>query len=358
MADTTIATGNTNTRHLRDFIMEWTRNNRFSKYTGSSMNNVIFQKTEAVTGRQPISIPLINKLTGAGQTGGGNTLVGNEENYGDSAWLLTPTYRRHAISIEKEEADKPNFDPIGVMRPLLSQWAKDQHRDLVLEALGAIYNGTTYSSYATATEAAKDTWLTNNADRVLFGAAVGNGSSNDHSVALATVDAVADVLTPEIGSLAKRRAQTADSHIKPLRANDDEEWFVCFCNSLSFRDLSVSTSMQQATREAWSRGANNPLFTGGDLIKDGIIYREVPEISVIAGAGAAGIDVAPNYLCGQMAVGWGIGMSPKFTKKSETDYEFDTGVGILFKDDIQKIFRDSSAQEGMVTVYTAGVADA
>ena len=357
MADSTTAAGNVNTRHLRDFIMEWTRNNRFSKYTGTGMNNIIFQKTEAVTGRQQISIPLVTAISGAGQTGGGTTLVGNEEAYGNFNWDLTPTYRRHAISIEKEESDKPNFDAIGVMRPLLSQWAKDKHRDLVIDAMGSVYNGTSVFTYAAASEVQKDAWLVNNADRVLFGVAKSNNGANDHSAALLTVDAVADVLTPEIGSLAKRMAQTATTHIKPIRTTDDEEWFVMFCNSNSFRDLSTSTSMQQATREAWSRGSNNPLFTGGDLVKDGVIYREVPEIGVIAGAGAAGIDVAPNYLCGAQSVAWAIGMSPRFTKKTENDYEFVTGVGIMFKDDIDKVYLNNK-QHGMVTVYTAGVADA
>lgn len=356
MADTTTSTGNVNTRHLRDFIMEWTRNNRYSKYTGTGMNNVIFQKTEAVTGRQKISIPLLTRLTGAGQVGS-STLVGNEEALGNYNWDLTPTYRRHAVVIDKEEADKPNFDLIGAARPALSQWAKDEHRDLVTAAFGSIYNGTVVADYASATEAQKDAWLVNNADRVLFGAAKSNNASNDHSAALAQIDGTADLLTPTVGSLAKRMAQTADTHIKPLRVTDDEEWFVMFCNSLSFRDLQANSVMQQSTREAWSRGSSNPLFTGGDLIHDGVIYREVPELGVVGNVGASSAPVGANYLCGQQAIAWAIGMAPKFVKKAETDYEFETGVGIMLKDDIDKVYLNNK-QHGMVTVYASAAADA
>jgi len=51
----------------------------------------------------------------------------------------------------------------------------------VISALGSI-NGVAYGS---ASESAKDAWLVDNADRVLFGAAVGNNSANDHSASLA-----------------------------------------------------------------------------------------------------------------------------------------------------------------------------
>lgn len=357
MADTTTSAGNINTRHLRDLIMEWTRNNRFSKYTGTSMNNVVFQKTEAVTGRQKISMPLVTRLAGAGQTGSSSTLVGNEEVIGNYNWDLTPTYRRHAVVIDKEEADKPNFDLIGAGRPLLSQWAKDTHRDLVTAAFGSVYDGTTNALYGAASEAVKDAYLVNNADRVLFGAAKANNAANDHSAALLQIDNTADKLTVAVGSLAARMAGDAVTHIKPLRVTDDEEWSIMFCNSLSFRDLQQDPVIQQSTREAWSRGSSNPLFTGGDLIHDGVIYRKVPEIGVIAGAGAGGIDVGANYLCGQQAIGWAIGMAPKFTRKKEDDYEFETGVGIMFKDDIGKIYLNNK-QHGMVTVYAAAVADA
>ena len=48
--------------------------------------------------------------------------------------------------------------------------------------------------YGTATETQKVAWLVDNADRVLFGAAKSNNSSNDHSASLANVDSTDDKL--------------------------------------------------------------------------------------------------------------------------------------------------------------------
>ena len=56
-------------------------------------------------------------------------------------------------------------------------------------------------AYGTASEAQKDAWLVDNADRVLFGAAKSNNSSNDHSASLANIDNTNDKLTPGAISL-------------------------------------------------------------------------------------------------------------------------------------------------------------
>ena len=168
-------------------------------------------------------------------------------------------------------------------------------RNQIIESLYSI-NGVLYTA---ATEVQKDAWLVDNADRVLFGAAVGNNSGNDHSASLANIDNTAAKLTTNVISLAKRRAQLASPAIKPIRLNEDEEWYVMFANSLSFRDLSKDPAMVQANREARAREGNsmnsNPLFTGGSLVWDGVIIREIPEIPVLAGVGAGGIDVGANF---------------------------------------------------------------
>ena len=108
--------------------------------------------------------------------------------------------------------------------------------------------------------------------------------------------------------------------------------------------------------DAMQRGRSNPLFTDGDLVWDGVIIREVPEIAVIAGAGAAGIDVAPNYLCGAQALAHVIGKRWA-SKTEERDYGFVNGVAIEGFFGTEKLFYNGK-QHGVCTVYTAGVADA
>ena len=357
MTDTTAATENVVTNWKSQTFVEYVRANRFSAYMGTGMNNVIVMREDE---RQTFSCPMIARLTGAGVTT--STLAGNEEALSNFGWTLTPGYKRHAVRANKDEIDKVNFNMMGEARGALSTWAREEVRDDTLDALSAIYDGTNYYEYSNGslTEGMKDTWLGNNdgtVNRVLFGNAKGNQSGTDHSLSLANVDATNDVLTAGIISLMKRMAQTADPHITPIRTRDDEEQFVLFVGSLARRDLLADTAFLQAQREANVRGSNNPLWRGGDLLWDNVIIREVPEIAVISGVGAAAIDVEPAYLCGVEAIGFGIGQRPQPTRLAEDDYGFLQGVGIELKHDIRKMYWND-IQNGVVTGYFAGVADA
>jgi hypothetical protein len=76
------------------------------------------------------------------------------------------------------------------------------------------------------------------------------------------------------------------------------------------RDLKADPTMYQANRDAREResGAtkNNPIFTGGGLIYDGVIYLEIPEITqrlLLSGGRRRSIDVEPVFLLGQSALG-------------------------------------------------------
>jgi hypothetical protein len=108
-------------------------------------------------------------------------------------------------------------------------------------------------SYTTATEANKDAWLALNSDRVLFGKLRSNISSNDHSVATATLDTTDDKLTVATAQLAKRMAGQANPHITPYMTEDGREFYVMFCGPRSFRDLKNDTSMISANRDARAR---------------------------------------------------------------------------------------------------------
>ena len=77
----------------------------------------------------------------------------------------------------------------------------------------------------------------------------------------------------------------------------------------------------------------------GDLLYNGIIFREVPEIDIrlptfYTTAGASSIQVSPTFLCGQSAVAWCWGRMPRPTFRKEDDYQFIRGVGIEIDYDI------------------------
>ena len=352
MANTTVATANQVEQWSAKFFREYIRDSAFKPYMGTSQNAVI-QTIEDLSKKagDKVTVSLIQRLTNAGITGD-STLEGNEEalvNYGHQ---LTVDALANAVRVGKMERMKTVIDLLEAAREMLKFWAMDQLRDDVIAALlSPNVDGST--AYASCSEAQKDAWSVANSDRLLFGAAVGN-YSGDHSADLAKVDSTTDVLDEDIVSLAKRIAKTADPHIRPIRTKGGEEWFVMFCNSLAFRDL--KSSMKQSNREAWTRGKENPLFRDGDLLYDGVICREVPEIAVLSGVGNSGIDVAPNFLCGAQAVGLAWAQRSKFATK-DFDYGRQKGVALDEVRGIEKLMYNE-VQNGVVTVYASGVADA
>jgi hypothetical protein len=232
-----------------------------------------------------------------------------------------------------------------------------------LEAITADNN--VQVSYAAATAGQRNTWMVNNADRVLFGASKSNAVSGVMATALLTVDNTADKMTAAIVTLAKRIARTASPRIRPISVNDDEEWFVMFMPSLPFRDLMQDPVIINTLQYAWDRGRDNPLFTAGDILYNGVIIREVPEMPVIAGAGTGGIDVAMSALCGAQALGVAWAQRMKSTTNVR-DYGYFHGIGLQEIRGIAKlrwgvdptVDTTKPVDAGIVSVFTSAVADA
>jgi N4-gp56 family major capsid protein len=361
MADTSAATGLTVQQWDDKYFREYLGWNKFAKYMGTSPNNLI-QMQEDLSKKKgdSITFALVNRLTNNPVTGS-NTLEGNEESMDTRSFQVSIDQYRNAVRVPAFENQKSAIPLRNAARDVLMDWSMEWVRDEVIAALGSI-NGVAYGS---ASEANKDAWLVDNADRCLFGAALGNNAANDHSAALAQVDGTTDKLDSGMISLAKRLAKTADPQIRPIRVREagDEEWYVLFCNSLSFRDLRADTAIQQADREARARGVNNPLFTGGDLLWDGVIIREVEQIPVLSGVGTGAIDVGPNYLCGAQAIAYASAKRWQSVTE-EFDYEDKYGVAVRHWAGIEKMIfgsgagdTDDTKDHGVVTVYAAGVAD-
>lgn len=359
MAITLSRTGLTPQQWDDEFFTAYVRDNRFKRYMGTDENSII-QLKEDLTKKKgdSVTFALINELQDDGVTGN-TTLEGNEEALDSRSHKVEVAPLRHAVAITEWEEQKSAIELREAARMMLKLWSQSKMRDNILTALGS-FNGT---AYASASEATKDAWLVDNADRVLFGAAKSNNSSNDHSASLANVDNTTDKLTPGAVSLMKRIAQTATPKIRPIRLKDDEEWYQLFAGPRAFRDFSQNATVTQANREARMRGVDNPLFTGGALLWDGVIVREEPDIDPITGVGNGNIDVEPAYLCGAQAVGIGWAKRPR-TTTNVRDYGFLHGVGISEMRGIEKLQfgsgsgdTDDLQDHGVVTGYFAGVAD-
>jgi hypothetical protein len=267
--------------------------------------------------------------------------------------------RRNATRVAEMDVQKSAIDLRDAGRAVLLDWSMEDTRDLIIEKLGSI-NGT---AYASASEANKDAWLVDNADRVLFGAAKANNASNDHSAALANIDNTNDKFSPTSLSLLKRMALNATPRIRPITTDGGKRFFICFAGTRTFRDFKNNATIQQAQREVGLRMQNVKLFEGGDQEWDGIIVHEIDDIPVYAGVGAGSIDVSPVYLCGAQALGFG--WAKRWKSVTETfDYGDKSGVAIEAILGIQKMTfgsgtgdTDDLKDHGVATGYFAAVDD-
>lgn len=349
---------------------------------GTSPSNVI-QVKEDLSRRPGDRVTFATARALSGGVTGNTVLEGNEAELDLRSLTVGVRPLRNAVVVTEWDEQKSAIDIREAARPGLKMWSQEQMREDTINALKSVPNASgVMVTYEAATAAERNAWLTNNADRVLFGSAISNGSSNVMATALATIDNTADKLTASVVSLAKRRAQMASPRIMPTRTREeDEEWFVMFANPLSFRDLSQDPVMVQANRDARVRGVDtNPLFTGGSLVWDGVIIREIPEMGlpiaatpggrmaqtggILAGVGTAGINVGFNFLCGAQALGAAWAQRLKSTTDVR-DYGFRHGVGVQEIRGIEKLMfgtgaddRTTLVQNGVVTVFTAAVSDA
>lgn len=374
MATTTVNTNNKLLVFRKDITREYIRQNLFSPYMGTEMTAIIRVINDLKKGGEQINVPLVARLKNQAVATG--TLVGNEEtidNYGCRAWI---DWARNAIKINNAEEQKSSIDLWGEARPLLEDWGKELHRDEIIDALYAIPSeaqpanlGSTYGQRVngilldSATAAERNTWVTNNADRVLFGGAQGNLVSGNFASSCANITN-AMALSASTLTKAKRLARKANPRIRPYQVKGGREYFVLFCGSNAFRDIQTDTTIVNANTQARAREGNgmdkNPLFQDGDLLYNGIIIREVPEIDIrmptfYTTAGSGGIQIAPCWLCGQSALIWAWGRMPTPTFLKEDDYQFFRGAGVKMAYGIMKTAKKDLAgllkDWGIFTVF-------
>ena len=380
MSEVTLATASERQVWENQYFAEYVRESGYMPYVGRSNNSPIIAKYELQNeAGKTINIPLITRLKGAGVTGS-QVLDGNEEELGNYNCPLSVDWRRHAVRVPKSTSYKTEIDLWGASKEMLRSWEAERLRDDVTKALlsvvpatstttpveyGTITEDTTNGGYEitaanyTASESDKDAWLVLNKDRVIFGALKSNYSSGDHSVALATLDTTADKMSTSIGSFAKRTAKLASPHIRPYKTKSGGEFFVMLCGPRAFRDLKADTVMQNANRDARPRDvSSNPLFQDGDMIYDGVVFHEVPEIPHLTNAGSSGTtDVEPCFLLGAQAIGIAWGQEPMFQTDLQKDYKFRPGVAIEELLRVQKL-HFNGVQQGIVTTYVAAAPDA
>lgn len=375
MAEVVLAAASEKQKWVNQFLLEYVRESSLMPYMGTSPTSIIRIRNELKTeGGAYINVPLITRLKGRGVRGS-EVLKGNEDDLGNFNDQVRIDWIRNAVKVPKSTSYKTDIDLFDAAKPQLRTWDAEVLRDDVLDALGSIIiagaadaNGIAGTDsaklYSAASAAERNAYLVANSDRILFGKTKSNASSGVWATALATLDNTDDKLTAAAITLAKRMAKTAGkttgTNIRPFKSDmtSGREYFVLFANSLAFRDLSQDATIIAANTNARAREGDgmerNPLFQDGDLIYNGVIIREVPEIPTFSNGT---IDVGMNFLCGQSAVAVAYGQDPTFRTDLKEDYEFRPGVAI---EELrgQKKVSYGGVQYGVVTMINAAVADA
>lgn len=361
----------------QQIIREFVRENLFSPYMGEGPTSIIHRLSDLKGSGDQVNIPLVAALNG--NAIGSGTLVGNEERIDNYGCRMYGDWARHAILGSKNLRHIESAPLFEQARPLLSEWGKSLQRDEIIAALMALPSESTPTNfrgvnggrvngilYENATATQLNTWAVANSDRVLYGSTTAN-YSGVHATDLAKVDTTADKFTGDTGALMKYLAKHTTPRIKPhMVKGQGREYFVAFHGSLTFRDLKAD--LKASNTDARPRDVGkNPIFQDGDLIWDGVINVEVPEIddfvddvwTSLKTAGASSARVNPVFLCGQSAVAMPWLQMPNPTRRDETDYQFQKGVGLEMGYGIGKLFKKhpmdgtNLKQWGVVTGFFA-----
>lgn len=359
MADTRVSSGLTVEQWDDKFFTEYLSENRYSGEMGTDESSII-QVKENLTKKKGdrINFALVNKLTNDAVTGS-NNLEGNEEDMASRSCEVTVDKRRNGVRVAEIDEQYSAIGLRDAARAVLKEWSLKDTETLITKALGTMTNGTSTINMnatdvaASGNQTALDAWLSNNSDRVYFGNNAYAASSGDLSAGLATLTNA--TAAENFGSVNAKAMKfmayvRANPKIRPIRvdASKGRRYYIAYCHPLAFRDLQADSTITQAQREVRLEMENNRLFQGGDLLWDGIIFKNVPDmydINTLTNLGDSSTStVVPVFLVGAQAVG--AAYAKRWTSKEQTfDYGDKKGVAIESIYGIQKLTFGSGAAD-------------
>lgn len=357
-----------------DYWNEYIRESGFKPYMGASANALFKTVRDLTDGGKDLIVPLVGSLKGRG-TGAGQ-LTGNEERLDTFSFRVRPVWRRNAIAVKKSAQQKAAIDLFRANKDGLKMWSTDIMREDVITAFSVVAEADSHYDedegvgrqvpYSEANATQRNNWLTDNSRRALFGVAETNLSAGNFATSLGNVDTTNDkwsaTMVSKLKEMARRRNRAlGQRQIRPFRNGaDGKEYFVLFVPTRAFNDLRADADIKAFNKDARDRDVDtNPAFQGGDLMWDGCIIHEEPDLPILSAVGASSADVAPGYLCGAEAQTIAWGQDPIATRRSDDDYGFIKGVGTEELRSVDKTFFASTSavgpgeQHGMMSGYGA-----
>lgn len=361
MALTTVPTALQVEQWEDKFFTEYLHDGGFKTLMGKGENAVIQVKEQPGKGNgDKITLQLVNRLTNAAVTGT-STLEGNEEDMSQRSFSITVNKRRNAVRIPEMSEIQSAIDLRNAGRATLLDWAMEDTRDLVIDALGSL-NGV---NFVDRTTAQADAWLVDNADRTVFGAYARGGSAGgtDHSADLAQLDTTADLFTFDRLDDMIYVAKTCSPKIRPMRdGGNGKRYYIAFAHPSAFKDLRDSLDTNVLANTVVQMEASK-LFESGDIMWNGCIVKEVDNMPIYLNLGSGGTtEVTPVYLCGAQALG--VAYATRWRSKTEEfDYGDKHGIAIDGIYGVEKITfgtgatdTDDPKDHGVVTGFFATTA--
>lgn len=336
----------------REFYAEYISQSKFKPYMGTSEGAMIQTKMETKDVLERIQFNLINKATGTGKRGT-EPLKGNEQQVKDRTFDIQIDLVREGFASHKRDRKWTAYDMMKAQRHVAKEWIMETTKLEISEQLRSV-NGKLYdnqvindaTNFPVSSDAERDAWQTDNEDRILFGDAIGNTVTGDHSASLASITSGMKCTADTLDILKRMAYRNAGPKIRPIRTKGDELWYVVWADSYVFADLYRDQTIQAFHSQALPRVRDsNPFFTGGDLIWKGMIIKENEDFPTLSGVGAGGtVDVGTVALCGAQALGIAWGQTTQFPEETD-DYGALKGIAAEEIRGIKKMLFGSGAND-------------
>lgn len=332
MSDTKIMSANATINFSKEVMTAYFNKSGFAMYTGKDENKVIQIKNE-FNGKQgnKVSFPIVGQLHGDGVSGS-DQLWGNEEILTNTAAVVELGFLRNGVRVTSAEGFKTQFDVLSTAKPLIINWAANALRTSILTNLSGILVPTSWAGttdtvdvtipYATATDAQKSAHFANNAGRIYAGGAT-IASEADIFTNAKKITSPEDLIAI---NTAVRETLTDAFPIKPVDTDEDAgyKWYVHFVDTYTFAQIKLA--LVQVNQMGEVRGRENPLFREGDIVFDGVTYRQIPELANYAITNGT-VTARRSFVCGAQALLLSYGRNDQI-KSQEFDYGFQAGVAI------------------------------
>lgn len=334
MAETRVSANLSPTVWDDKFSTEFFQTNPFAAYQGTGENNIIRVKEDFQSKKgNGITFEFITNFK-RGAILNRQALRGHEDVLGEYGDRVYWDMRKKGVSMHELDQDLAAIDLRKAAKGTLKTWSMEDLKWEVIDRLGDVGSNNDVP-FASAAPTDKNAWVTNNADRVLFGTSTANYSTT-FATAAGNVDTTNDLFNSAVVRKMKALALAASPRITPIQVEErsNRRYFVAFCGPRPFIDFQNSTDTVQSSVRVIER--NESIFLGGDREYDGVIIHEVDDMPVYTGIGTSGADVHPVYLCGQEALGMAVKERYR-SREQKDDYDQIMGIGMIGKWGVKKL---------------------